>query len=41
MLDGVAKLSPHSVVENFQDLNMLMYVFAPGNHPDLLDKNFA
>ncbi|MFK5926892.1 MAG: hypothetical protein QM483_09700 [Desulfuromusa sp.] len=41
MLDGVAKISPYSVVVNFQDLNILMYVFAPENHSALLDKIFA
>ncbi len=41
MLDGVAKISPHGVVVNLQDLDILMYVFVPENYSALLDKIFA
>jgi len=41
MLDDVAKISPHGVVVNLQNLNMLMYVFAPENYSAWLDKIFA
>ncbi|NOQ40885.1 MAG: hypothetical protein GQ563_00075 [Desulfuromusa sp.] len=40
MLDGVAKISPCGVVVNLQDLDILMYVFAPENHSALLGEVF-
>jgi hypothetical protein len=39
--DGVAKIPPCGVTAFFQDLNILMYAFAPEKTPSLAGQNFC
>jgi hypothetical protein len=41
MTDGVAKSPPYGVTAFFQDLDILMYAFAPEKPPSLVGRNFC
>ncbi|HEX9779359.1 MAG TPA: hypothetical protein VGA63_14540, partial [Geopsychrobacteraceae bacterium] len=41
LFDGVAKIPPYGVKAFFQDLDILMYAFAPEKSPGLVGQNFC